>query len=87
MFWISFGVLVLTTFTYLIWGSAEVQPWNDNNNIDNWIKRFRRRYLKRRTERFGKSDKFDEIINNERPPVQSRTGQSNEIVNTDTQPK
>lgn len=29
VFWISFGVFILTTIIYNIWGSGEEQPWND----------------------------------------------------------
>lgn len=28
MFWISFGIFVVTTVVYVIWASGEVQPWN-----------------------------------------------------------
>lgn len=38
VFWISFSVLLVTLLTYLVWGSAEVQSWNDNPDEDNWIK-------------------------------------------------
>lgn len=43
VFWIAFVVLLITLITYMIWGSAEVQPWNDNVNEDNWMKRAYRR--------------------------------------------
>lgn len=28
VFWISFGIFVVTTVVYVIWASGEVQPWN-----------------------------------------------------------
>ena len=28
VFWINMGVQIFTTFTYGIWGSGQVQPWN-----------------------------------------------------------
>lgn len=29
VFWITFGVFVVTTIIYCIWASGELQPWND----------------------------------------------------------
>lgn len=29
MIWITFGVFVITTVSYTIWASGEIQPWND----------------------------------------------------------
>lgn len=29
MFWVTFGVFVVTTIIYVIWASGEIQPWND----------------------------------------------------------
>lgn len=29
VFWIAFGVFNVTNVIYVIWASAEVQPWND----------------------------------------------------------
>lgn len=28
VFWITFGIFVVTTVVYSIWASGEVQPWN-----------------------------------------------------------
>lgn len=29
MFWITLIIFIITTVSYTIWASAEVQPWND----------------------------------------------------------
>lgn len=29
VFWVAFAVFAVTTVMFLIWGSGEVQPWND----------------------------------------------------------
>lgn len=29
VFWFTFGLTIVRTVIYLIWGSAEIQPWND----------------------------------------------------------
>lgn len=29
VFWITFAVNIITLIVYLIWGSGEVQPWNN----------------------------------------------------------
>lgn len=29
VFWVTFGVFVITTIVYLIWASGELQPWNE----------------------------------------------------------
>lgn len=29
VFWISFGIFIVTTVIYSIWASGEVQPWNE----------------------------------------------------------
>lgn len=39
VFWITFGVLVLTTLVYMIWASGEIQSWNENTKEDNWLRR------------------------------------------------
>lgn len=28
VFWVTFGIFVVTTVIYSIWASGEVQPWN-----------------------------------------------------------
>lgn len=28
VFWISFGIFIVTTVVYVLWASGEVQPWN-----------------------------------------------------------
>lgn len=33
VFWISFGIFVVTTVVYSIWASGEVQPWNFRKEI------------------------------------------------------
>lgn len=29
VFWISFGIFIVTTVIYSIWASGEIQPWNE----------------------------------------------------------
>lgn len=29
VFWITFGIFVITTVAYTLWASGEIQPWND----------------------------------------------------------
>lgn len=29
MFWVSFGIFMVTTVIYTLWASGEIQPWND----------------------------------------------------------
>lgn len=29
VFWITLGIFIVTTAIYCIYGSAEIQPWND----------------------------------------------------------
>lgn len=29
VFWITFVIFIVTTISYTIWASAEIQPWND----------------------------------------------------------
>lgn len=38
--------MLITVITYIIWGSAEVQSWNDNPNEENWIIQSNRRLNK-----------------------------------------
>lgn len=30
VFWLTFGILFITTVAYTLWASGEVQPWNDS---------------------------------------------------------
>lgn len=34
VFWVTFGVFVITTIVYVIWASGEVQPWNEPEDQD-----------------------------------------------------
>lgn len=45
VFWISFIIVSTTLLAYMVWGSAEVQSWNDNVHEDNGIKQIYRRFF------------------------------------------
>lgn len=38
MFWITFGVLTVTTLVYVIWASGDKQSWNDDPSEENWLR-------------------------------------------------
>lgn len=38
VFWITFALHISKTIIFTIWGSAKIQPWNENNNHRKWPK-------------------------------------------------
>lgn len=39
MFWVTFVIFIVTTISYTLWASAEIQPWNDPDEQDKTNKR------------------------------------------------
>lgn len=74
VYWISFGIFVVTVIIYGIWGSGEVQSWNDRDE-DNSLRRFFKRFFNPENEEFGFKRFFNPTNENQNSKLEETVDQ------------